>query len=761
VSQIDQHFTSNRAAEGRRAGFWILVVIAALISYGSLYPLHFTVPDLHAEAWRKLFGDWSMWTSRGDVLGNVALFVPFGCAGVLTLAMQASLSIRIVAILLISFFLALVLQVAQIYVPERTASLADIFWNLVGSGVGIVAGVLMGNQPYAQWRRARTENVVPQTLIALWLFAELLPFVPSLDLQSIKNSVHAFLHPTIAPEQLVFHAAGALIAAWALTAIVREAHLRWWVLVVAAVVIVGKIIIVSCTLDVSTLLGLALGFGGWWLMRRWQEPKRSTALLITLLVAYAFGALMPFELRESPEPFNLIPFAGLLRGSMLLNSKALAANLYLYAGILGLIRMNGNSAVPSSIALAILVAIFETLQTYLIGRTPDITEPLLVLLVGQVLRFAPLAGAQRPKPVPPAQPIAPTERHSTHRGNLSSVDFNLLGWSLRLVLVCVSMALAFASVLRLPNVPYNVAELFLGNGAFPFLVIFALALLWTGAGAHLVGHYIAQSARPYLALPLLAFGAGVASLLLLCASVTQESIGDISGSNNLHWFVVNKDIWGAWARNLFLHIPVSVVEFVERPVRFATLYGPLVTFLALMFGVIEMREQGRLDARRVLPLALSAMLWLWLCKGIAFDWSSTDNLNELIARDGPWGWGGGGYLYALLAMICVNAVILTRMPLTFAWGAAAVSITLAMVPAGWWLLTQGLEQHVEKYGQVFSGQQFLLGPDRKHLLSQEVLFLRWSVLQLAGILVIAIGARIAQPLIRARTRRTARPTKSS
>jgi hypothetical protein len=206
---------------------------------------------------------------------------------------------------------------------------------------------------------------------------------------------------------------------------------------------------------------------------------------------------------------------------------------------------------------------------------------------------------------------------------------------------------------------------------------------------------------------------------------------------------------------------VSVVEFFERPVRFATLNGPLVTFLALMFGVIEMREQGRLDARRVLPLALSALLWLWLCKGIAFDWSSTDNLNELIARDGPWGWGGGGYLYALLAMICVNAVLLTRMPLTFAWGAATAIITLAMVPAGWWLLTQGLEQHVEKYGQVFSGQQFLLGPDRKHLLSQEVLFLRWSVVQLAGILVITIGARIAQPLIRARTRRNARPTKSS
>jgi hypothetical protein len=51
--------------------------------------------------------------------------------------------------------------------------------------------------------------------------------------------------------------------------------------------------------------------------------------------------------------------------------------------------------------------------------------------------------------------------------------------------------------------------------------------------------------------------------------------------------------------------------------------------------------------------------------------------------------------------------------------------------------------------------QFLLGPDRKHLLSPEILFLRWSVVQLAGVLVIAVGARVAQPVLGWRTRRRA------
>ena len=55
-----------------------------------------------------------------------------------------------------------------------------------------------------------------------------------------------------------------------------------------------------------------------------------------------------------------------------------------------------------------------------------------------------------------------------------------------------------------------------------------------------------------------------------------------------------------------------------------------------------------------------AGLVLWLCKAIAFDWSSTDNLNELIAREGELGLGGGGYLYALLAVLAINAVLLAR-----------------------------------------------------------------------------------------------------
>ena len=753
---------------------WILYLIIGLITYGSLYPFSFSIPAAHGAAWTSLFSDLSLGSSRMDAFGNLLLFVPFGFAGILSIANQASLTARIMLVTLSGCALALLLQIGQIYVPQRSPALSDVLWNLIGIGGGIAAGLSMRLTP----QRLQSGNALPVGVLALWIAAELLPFVPTLDVQSIRHNVKNMLRPTLDFNQLLFHAAGALMAGRALAAIIGEIPARRWLLLLAGAVAAGKVLVVTLTLTVSILLGLALGCAAAWWLGAWREPRRASAVLLVLFAAYACGALMPFEFRDFPESFSLIPFAGLLRGSMLVNTQALAANLSLFAGMLWLIKTLGGRIAPGSIALAGFVLMFELVQIYAVGRTPDITEPLLVLLLGQlfnaVSQTAPVrarspaaeraprhARAAPPKTAAAGIAAAPREADKKTRKNDEKKAFSYASWGACLGAICLAMAFVFYRILRLPQLPYNVVELFLGSGAFPFLMIFALALLWIGAGARLAGHFIAASAKPWLALPLCAFGAGLICLLLLSASVTEESLADIAGSNNLHWFVVNKDIWGAGARELFMRLPVGVVEFFERPVRFAALYGPLVTFLALMFIAVNVIHRHRRAPRHWGLLILSALLWLWLCKGIAFDWSSTDNLNELIARDGPAGWGGGGYLYLLVALICANAVLLSQMRFTVIGIALAAGATCAAVPVGWWLLNNGLEQYVEKYSLVFSGVQFLLGPDRKQTLTQEMLFLRWSIVQFSGVLVIAAGARIAQPVIDRLSERHARPHKNA
>ena len=730
---------------------WIMYLIIGLVTYGSLYPFHFSIPASHSASWATLFHNVSLWSSRMDVLGNLLLFVPFGFVGALSIAVNKSLATRITLVSLIGLAVALPLQIAQIYVPERSPALSDVLWNMIGSIAGIVAGlnVRLSSQ------HLRPGTALPLGLIALWLAAELLPFVPSLDVQSIRNNLKGVLQPKIAYDQLLFHTAGMLMAGRALAAVVGDARALRWLFLLASVVVAGKVFVVTLTLSISTLAGLAIGLITWWWIGYWREPRRGTMVMLFLFATYAYGALAPFEFRGDPEPFSLLPFAGLLRGSMLANIQTLTANLCLYAGVLWIISTMGGRIVPCSIALAGLVLIFEIIQIYVVGRTPDITEPLLVLLLGQLLHASSQSISKRHSPStqngthsnPETPPRFITATNTTRSAQLPVRSFNALAWVACLGAVCLTIAFLFSQILRLPQLPYNVVELFLGNGAFPFLVVFSLALLWTGAGARLVSHYVARSSHPWLALPALAFGAGVVSLLLLFASVTEESVADIAGSNNLHWFVINKAIWGEWARDLFVLLPPIVISCLERPVRYASLYGPLVTFLALMFIAVTVFNRDRSKTMGISSLVISAILWLWLCKAIAFDWSSTDNLNELIARDGPAGWGGGGYLYALLAVICANAVLLTYIRFAVIWVVLAIGVTSAALPVGWWLLNNGLEQYVQKYDLVFSGVQFLLGPDRKQTLNPEILFFRWSIVQMSAVLVIAAGARLVMPVI--------------
>jgi hypothetical protein len=49
---------------------------------------------------------------------------------------------------------------------------------------------------------------------------------------------------------------------------------------------------------------------------------------------------------------------------------------------------------------------------------------------------------------------------------------------------------------------------------------------------------------------------------------------------------------------------------------------------------------------------------------------------------------------------------------------------------------------VTKYGKVFSGADFLLGPDRQDLLPTSVLMARWFVVQGAAIGALALGMNL-------------------
>ncbi len=320
-----------------------------------------------------------------------------------------------------------------------------------------------------------------------------------------------------------------------------------------------------------------------------------------------------------------------------------------------------------------------------------------------------------------------------------------------LITVAMVAAIVFTikAVLRLPGIPYNVRELFLDNASLSALVFFSLTLLWVGAGAMLVAHLVRGSRRAYLVVPLALVLVSLVSKMLLSRSVTYESIDDIIGSNNLFGLVTRDSVWGAAWKRAFFTLGPNVVDFVERRVRYTALYSIPLLGLASTFSLTTRRPEA---TARMKPLdrsllVMCAATWFWLARAVVVTWAATDNLTELIARRPVFGIAGEWYLFAIPVLIGVCVVQLLRAVERQGWWPVAIASAIAALPVGWVLLQLGLEPQVEKYGYVFSGAQFLLGPDRRNTISESALFARWVALQIRAVGVTFIGAWVTHRLV--------------
>jgi VanZ family protein len=723
----------------------VLALIGFLILYGSLYPFNFTASPPDALA--RLFSNWQLFTTRGDLLGNIGLFVPWSIAGMLALSKHYTLRKAFSLIFLGGLFLALLAQILQIWVPSRDATLADVFWNLVGTALGAMPATYL----VQRLNKSATKTVswtVPAAILGGVVLAQWLPLIPSLDLQLVKDQIKSLItNPSVSIGTLFMQAGTAVLAGYLIDELKgKRSSLAWLGLLVVALTF-GKLFLHGVPVDLSTPLGLVAGMALWWLLTKTPSLKNETVVFFTLISAYTVSALSPYSFQSEPTAVSWLPFSALLEGSMLANLRAMIGNIVLFGGMLFIGAKSAGKALPLGFALALWVFFLELLQTLLIGRTSDMTEPLLVLLVSYLLdavQKAISAPVELPPPLATTDHPHPQPQKLERAGAMHRSAFlpPRLLVSMQVGVVAMLITIGIKTVLKAPGIPYNVTELFRGNGSVIFITLFSLALLWAGAGSVWLARRLVQTRWPGLMLAPLTLLVGMVSLALLWGGVTTESIEDISGSANLFWFVTNQETWGSTWKSIFLTLnSPDEISFLEHTIRYCALYAPLPVFLALAITVRKAPTLWRDTPGKGFALMSSALLLLWLSKAIAFDWTSTDNLNELIARDGEWGWGGGGYLYGLLALFALNALIMVEAIETkrLLWFGLGLLASVGALPLGWWLLNQGLDPTVEKYGQVFSGAQFLLGPDRSHIMSTDVLFLRWCVVQLAGVLTIATG----------------------
>lgn len=378
----------------------LLAATIAFILYGSLYPFRFTglppgagfadtleVVALEAILSPPLGG-------RGDVLANLLLYLPFG------FLLTASLSGRLRAVpllclaLLCGGLLSVAVEAAQLFLPRRTSSSWDVLCNGAGSLAGGAAALLLG------WRRGGPVHGLrglaaepfAALLVLAWLGYRLYPYVPTLDLQAVRDSLKPLLlAPSLEPLRSARLAACWVVVACLIEAVAGRQLGRLLVPGVLLGSLGAEMLVVSRALTLAEVVGVALALCGWALLR--HRPHGALPVLAVVMAAVIVaGRLEPFTFDAAAKPFGWVPFRSLIRGAWEAGLQAMLEKGFLYGSLLWLL-VRAGIALPLTAMLGGLLLLGTSLaQRHLPGRSGEITDMVLVLLLAAIFHLLEVRG---------------------------------------------------------------------------------------------------------------------------------------------------------------------------------------------------------------------------------------------------------------------------------------------------------------------------------------------------------------------------------
>ncbi|MFN3629312.1 MAG: VanZ family protein [Casimicrobiaceae bacterium] len=340
---------------------WATLVCAAVIVYASLQPFSgWALPPL-GRAWLFEF-DLTRRFTRSDLWLNVAAYVPFGVSLLLLVhgrvertwsASPVRPGWSLLATLAGGFALSITMELCQVALPPRVASVHDVIFNTLGTLIGgvIGLGVYRSLGRLVRWRR---RWIVPGAagdlqivLLALWLLAQVNPAIPVFGtaFHPGASAASAAYDPAIILIEAV-QTGSALIGIGLFADLMMRRRLSGGV----ALVLILALALVLKWLAAEALLtppaldawlrpghSLGLGFGAvlltalFWVPRQWKSVFAGVALMTSVLVL----ALLPDVLLASaPLSVFALRFGHLLHLNGLTQAVAigwpLAATLLLF-----------------------------------------------------------------------------------------------------------------------------------------------------------------------------------------------------------------------------------------------------------------------------------------------------------------------------------------------------------------------------------------------------------------------------------------------
>jgi VanZ family protein len=385
----------HAATDGKRAGHIVLVlaIVTVGIVLGSLYPFAFRIPAHGIGPVRTLLQSWAEVPGRGDFSLNILLYIPFGMFAVLSLRHRTNFGRRLPVVITCGGALSVALELAQYFDDGRVTSATDVYANVLGTTAGAVAMTIFRINSRFLLIDQLLANLVPTLVVASWAAYRLYPYVPTIDLHKYWNALKpVILFPSLTSYDLYRHAVIWLTLFALIEGIVGKRRSKVFSPLFAAGIVCAKVLIINAVLSVAELAGAAVALCVWPALafgRTWRNP-----LLAILFGVYVIAhRLEPFRFAPFAHGFGWMPFASFMTGSLEVDTMSFLEKFFVYGGWLFLLTEARLSLRFST--LFVVATLFATswLETYLPGRSAEITDAVMALLIAAV--FALLRNERR------------------------------------------------------------------------------------------------------------------------------------------------------------------------------------------------------------------------------------------------------------------------------------------------------------------------------------------------------------------------------
>ena len=271
--------------------------------------------------------------------------------------------------------ISLTAETAQIFIVTRDSRASDIFANTAGAGMGAaLAGVVAGLAGRSVWLPSPHS-----ALVSLWAVFQLYPF------QHVGRFARFVENSFSSPSATSGFSSGAdWLAAYA--AAIHWLHRRPRIAVgCTAALLPLRVALTGRRPDATEFAGWAAAtlLCGLFAPHVSAHPRPAG---LALAVAVLFRELAPYGLSSTGLPFQWVPFQSLLLSDRLFAIFLVLQKSFVYGALVWLWGGNRITAVSTAL-IATGILVLEFLQRYLPGRTPDITDAVLVLALAALLRL--------------------------------------------------------------------------------------------------------------------------------------------------------------------------------------------------------------------------------------------------------------------------------------------------------------------------------------------------------------------------------------